>query len=274
MSRLAIGSDRASALIAIMGLLLVSVSAADDVDRGKAEEPLGDLEGIAAAFEIEVVTTDPGFPIETHHGAIDGASADRRALREYAPLFTVEFALYPVDLVRRTRLDRVVLCRELSFDGQRRNAVPDFASNTLYLDVSRGTHSRTYLRKVIHHELFHIIDFRDDGSVYRDERWASLNPADFRYGDGGRLAQDLAETSVLTTKYPGFLNHYSTTGVEEDKAEVFANLIVDHHHVEDRAARDAVLHAKVERMKAMLAEFCPEVGERFWEKVRARSQAE
>ena len=109
----------------------------------------------------------------------------------------------------------MVLCKELSFAGQRRNAIPDCEHETLYLDVSRGSYSKTYLRGVIHHEFFHIIDFRDDGSVYQDKRWKALNPEKFRYGSGGRTVQDLAKTSVLTDKYPGFLNHYSTTGVEE-----------------------------------------------------------
>ncbi len=62
----------------------------------------------------------------------------------------------------------VVRARELTFAGQRRNAIPDFEHDTLYLDVSRGAYSKSYFRKVIHHEFFHIIDYRDDGSLYND----------------------------------------------------------------------------------------------------------
>ena len=53
-------------------------------------------------------------------------------------------------------------------------------------------------------------------------RWDALKPKDFKYGSGGKNAQDISTTSLLTEKYPGFLNHYSTTAVEEDKAEVLA----------------------------------------------------
>jgi hypothetical protein len=260
------------AILLVLPALLLS---GDARPRTNARASLtGELETIAAAFEIEVATADLGFPVKTTHGTIDGKHADGDALQDYARLFAPEFALYPLSLVQRARLKRVVLCSELSFAGQRRNAIPDFEHDTLYLDVSRGAYSKTYLRKVMHHEFFHMIDYRDDGHVYQDERWASLNPAEFQYGTGGAAAQDLAETSALTARFPGFLNHYSTTAVEEDKAETFANLIVDPAHVEGRAAKDRVLHAKVERMRELLARFCPEMNDTFWENVRAMKRTD
>jgi hypothetical protein len=119
---------------------------------------------------------------------------------------------------------------------------------------------------VLHHEFFHVIDYRDDGEVYRDDAWAALNPRSFRYGSGGKNAQQRSDTSLLTDRLPGFLTHYSTTGVEEDKAELFAHLLASGPHVRERCERDAVLQAKVERMKKLLADFCPEMDEEFWAK--------
>jgi hypothetical protein len=68
----------------------------------------------------------------------------------------------------------------------------------------------------------------------------------------------------LTDQYPGFLNHYSTTGVEEDKAEIFANLIVRTSHLERVILTDPVLDAKVKRMKKMLQDFSSDVDDSFW----------
>jgi len=226
------------------------------------------LEKIARDYKIEIVARDPAFPVKTRHGPIDGKMVAGTELEKYIGLFSTEFTLYPPELMQRSQLKRVVICTDLSFDGQRRNAIPDFEHDTLYLDASRGTFDKTYLRKVIHHEFFHIIDYRDDGKVYQDDRWAELNPGDFRYGRGGHAVQNMAQTSVLTDKYPGFLNHYSTTGVEEDKAELFANLIVDPAYVERRTTSDRVIHAKVDCMRELLARFCPELNDKFWEKVR------
>ena len=103
---------------------------------------------------------------------------------------------------------------------------------------------------------------------HADEQWAALNPPGFKYGGGGKSAQGEQNASILTDKVPGFLTLYATTGVEEDKAVVFANLLVDFAYVEKRARKDQVLRAKAERMRELLAAFCPEMDEAFWKTVR------
>jgi hypothetical protein len=234
----------------------------------KTETFLDELAEIAKNFDVEIITSDYTFPVKTDAGEIRGSVAKLSEIAAYAPLFAAEFRLYPPSLIRNAKLKRVVLCTDVAFAGQRRNAIPDFENDTLYLDVLRGFAHKKYLRKVIHHEFFHMIDLHDDGKLYRDERWAALNPKEHRYGDGGRNAQDNANTSVLSEKFPGFLNHYSTTGVEEDKAEFFANLLVEPEHVQKRAESDAVLKSKVELLRAQLADFCPEMNADFWKKTQ------
>lgn len=247
-------------------LAVVSHSGAARAQIDLPPDPLGDIAKIAETYRLEIVMADPSFPVRTTHGTINGKSAGKMELQAYVSLFCTEFGLYPPDLIARAQLKCVVLCRELSFADQLRNAIPDYEHDTLYLDVSRGTYSRNYLRKVIHHEFFHIIDYRDDGSVYQDERWETLNPDSFQYGSGGKAAQDIPQTSLLTDEFPGFLNHYSTTAVEEDKAELFANMIVDSQFVENRCRKDRVLNAKREQMKKLLLAFCSGMNETFWEK--------
>jgi hypothetical protein len=90
---------------------------------------------------------------------------------------------------------------------------------------------------------------------------------EFCYGGGGWTARDDPQAFVLTDRYPGFLNRYSLTGVEEDKAEVFAHLMGNFATVERRSRTDPVLRARVARMKELLATFCPAVDSAFWEKV-------
>jgi len=225
------------------------------------------LSEIASSYRIEIAAAQLAFPIKTTHGFIHGRTAAHDSLVKYGPLFVNEFKLYPKQFVEASKLRKVVLCEDLSFDGQRRNAVPDFEHNALYLDAKRGDHNVKYQRKVLHHEFFHIVDFVDGGKIYVDDQWAAMNPVDFRYGTGGRNAQDNASTSVLTDRFSGFLNHYSTTGVEEDKAELFANMLVDFQHVLQRAMRDPVVQKKVDAMKRLLARFCKELDEGFWARV-------
>ena len=256
-----------SYLAAVMLLLNESIGWAQLPEARKRTLP--QLQQIAEKFEIEVATTNLGFPIKTIHGLIEGKEAADETLKKYQKLLAAEFNRYPKALVYNSKLARIVLCEELSFDGQRRNAIPDFEHDVLYLDVKRGDYNLQYQCKVIHHEFFHLIDFKDDGIVYADKAWAALNPATFHYGTGGRNAQDDASTSLLTDRFPGFLNHYSTTGVEEDKAEMFANMIVVPKHVESLAAKDPVIRSKVSAMKSLIQNFCPEIKDKFW---RLRTQ--
>lgn len=216
-------------------------------------------------LELRQIETNPTFPVATTHGAITGKAAPPGAIASYWPLFRAEFSFYPASLVEKAQVHRVVFCQELAFAGQRRNAIPDFEHKTLYLEVVRGRNQKRYLRKVIHHEFFHMVDLFDDGILYGDERWARLNPLSFRYGSGGALAQNQSTTSLLATGRPGFLNHYSTTGVEEDKAELFAHLMVEPQVVDKLAKNDPVLAAKVARIKELLFAFCREVDEAFWQ---------
>ena len=256
--------------LALLLLLAPALAVAEEaLSKGTRER----LEEVAKTYGIEIVAKNPTFPVKLKTGLIEGTRAEVRSLETYVPLFAEEFSLYPPALVKRSKLKAVVLCEKLSFAGQLRSAIPDYEHDVLYLDAKRGDHNKPYLRKALHHEFFHILDFQDDGRVYKDAGWAALNPAGFKYGNGGVSAQDSPDTSLLTDKYPGFLNHYSTTGVEEDKAEMYANMIVDPAHVEERAKKDPVVAAKAERMRQLLAAFCPEVDATFWERVRQKERA-
>ncbi len=246
--------------MALIAAFLVTLSI------GQSRDSAVILTDIERTYQIKIETRGVPFPIKCSYGDIGGKDADRGDLDEYIGVFVKEFSLYPPALVERTKLTTIVLCRDLSFAGQLRSAIPDFEHDTLYLDVSRAKDNKLYQRKVLHHEFFHLIDYRDDGQVYEDKDWNALNPDGFKYGSGGKNAQDNRETSVLTDKYPGFLNHYSTTGVEEDKAEIFTYLFIDPKYLERRSMQDQVLAEKIKAMKQLLARFCPEMTEKFWRK--------
>ena len=226
------------------------------------------LAALGESLHLEFVTEGPKFPVKMRHGLVDGKAAPAAEIERYLKLFTPEFGLYPPSYVAKSGLKRVIFCQDLSFAGQLRTAIPDWDHDDLYLDVRRGADKPDYVRKVIHHEFFHLVDLRDDGEVYRDDRWSALNPPGFKYGSGGRNAQTVKGTASLSESQPGFLNHYSTTGVEEDKAEIFANLVVDPAYVAGRAARDRVLADKAARMKDLVRRFCPEANDAFWDRAR------
>jgi hypothetical protein len=260
-----------AALFTVLAVLAGNLAAQepqkpDKPDAGKTS-PLDELKKLAKTCKIEIVTEKPEFPVKTTHGAINGKAADAKKVEIYAGLFVEEFSLYPEAFIKKSKLRRVVFCIELSYAGQLRAAVPDLENNTLYLDVKRGDYSKPYQRGAIHHDFFHMVDWMDDFKLYEDDEWTKLNEKGFKYGTGGVNAQNDPTTGVLTDKYPGFLNHYSTTGVEEDKAEIYCHLIISSGHVAEKVKKDPVLKTKTERMRKLLADFCREMNDAFWEKI-------
>lgn len=225
------------------------------------------LKQLERAYSIEILTENPGLPDKTPSATFTGKAARSKAVDAYAEVLFQEFALYPPALTKRVRIKRIVLCEELAVNGQLRAAAPNWKTDTLYLDVTRGKTSGFYQNRTLHHEFFHMIDFADDGKVYSDPVWAALNPGGFQYGSGGVSAQDIPSTSLPSEAFPGFLNHYGTTGIEEDKAELFTYLMVHPRLLSERCSKDPVLKGKTEKLKQMLAAFCPELNEAFWLKV-------
>ena len=265
------GKSRGSALCICATVLLLAAAGPSSAHSAELHgtRPLdvwAQLSELAQRYEIEIEWRNVPFPVALFHGDIEGRTASREELAAYLPIFLEEFSIYPKTLVAATGLRRVVFCRGLSFDGQLRAAVPDWENSALYLDVLRGDHSSAYQRKVIHHEFFHVVDYRDDGELYSDSQWSMLNPRGFRYGAGGAFVQEDEEAGTLVdTSEAGFLSPYSLAGVEEDKAEVFALLLLEPLRILAIAAEDRVIGEKVRYMQSLLEEFCADMDSRFWE---------
>jgi hypothetical protein len=81
--------------------------------------------------------------------------------------------------------------------------------------------SIAYIKLVNHHDFFYYVDGTDD-LTYEDKIWKSFNYKEFDYGIGGAYERELVS---LSPELIGFINHYSTTAIEEDKAEIYQFLI-------------------------------------------------
>lgn len=231
---------------------------------GGPEEVTAEKIDIERLLGLDVVTATTDVAVETPWGTLAGKPASDRQIDRYLRLLGVEMAKYPRELIDRIGLRRIVLCRDLRLGAQPRAAVPLRDHGSMHFDVVAGDFSRNYQRIVVHHELMHVIDERDDGRAYEDPAWAALNEKEFRYGNGGINAQNDPKASLHMTGVAGFLTSYSTSAIEEDKAELFARLMVEPGYVARRADEDAILRSKIVRLKELLAAFCPQFDERVW----------
>jgi hypothetical protein len=232
-----------------------------------------EVDQLRQKYGLTVVLKASPFIVDCHDGRIHGKEADSKNFDSYWPLFWSEWNLYPSELVKQTRLERIYLCEGLEFENtalgwppQERTALPDFEHHDLYLDISRGHENILYVRKVIHHEFFHIIDFCMNGLAEHDPEWEGLNdPSTFKYGGGGELFQNHQSTSVLSEDRRGFLNEYSTSKVIEDKAEIFANMVAEDRNVIQQRSDIGIIKQKIQKMEERLKNFCPQLDKQFWE---------
>lgn len=195
---------------------------------------------------------------------------DEEGLAEYVLIFYDEFNRYPQDFIKNVDLRKVAFVKNLSIDGQYLAAEPDSDQEILFYDIYLGNDYEGYQQEVIHHEFYHMIEEEINGDAYyKDPIWASFNDPDFKYGSGGALAYDDPEYTDAIPESGGFISGYSTYGLEEDKAEIFANLMIPELSVKlySLAENDDVLNKKITYMKDFLSKHSEYMGEDFWQNI-------
>jgi hypothetical protein len=153
--------------------------------------------------------------------------ADDSFLPKYLGYFNSEFNKYSVDFVKITNLKTIAFVKNLAVDGQVRAAAPDYYKEILFLDIYEGNYDEVYQRHVIHHEFYHMIEEQLNGDAYyKDPAWAAFNTEGFNYGKGGKFERG-ENAFPFTHPQTGFINIYSMSALEEDKAEIYAALFTD-----------------------------------------------
>jgi hypothetical protein len=110
-----------------------------------------------------------------------------------------------------------------------------------------------------------MLDERMD-RLYGDSEWTRLNQPDFKYGNGGENMRT-SGVGELSDKVAGILTPYSQASSMEDKAELFAHMIVDGPYVRKRMETDPILTAKVALIKKRLEAYDPGLGPDLWKQV-------
>src|SRR6056300_4520 len=104
-----------------------------------------------------------------------------------------------------------------------------------------------YFERVIHHELFHIIN---DGftDIFNEDEWKKFNEPNFKYADCSTCSKKLGLDTYKNTN--GFFTEYSMTIPSEDMAEVYSHLITGNYEIFD----DEILNKKIKFIKDKLKE--------------------
>lgn len=178
-----------------------------------------------------------------------------------------ELKLYSEPFLAKSKARQIIFCNGLytgsTFKLKQWGGLADYEHRCILIDATLPTY---YLPEAFHHELFHFIDWQM-GFAEHDPEWKGLNDPQYPYRGQGLEKKLYSETESI-----GFISSYAQTSIAEDKAEVFAYLIVQASTVEYYAKRSQVLQRKVDCIKRRLQDFCPEINKDFWANLPARSR--
>ena len=84
---------------------------------------------------------------------------------------------YSYNFLKKINLKYIVLCENLSISGINTAGIPDNIMKTLILDIK---FDQKYFERVIHHEVFHIINDQHK-ELFNENEWKKFNDLKFKY---------------------------------------------------------------------------------------------
>lgn len=227
--------------------------------------PIEDATARALADErgVELLVAERAFQLPLGNGPISGTPPGAAGVERAVVIVAEELRRLPEGFLASAGLWRVLFCEGLLEGDDVIPSLPNYR-HTLLLDVQAEP---AYLRRLVHHEVFHFVDYADDGIVLADRRWEALNRTGFAYGYGGRDMRG-PEATPMREDLPGFVSLYATSALEEDKAEIFAFMMARPDAMRRLAARDEVIAAKMAYVTSVVSALAPNVDESFWQSLR------
>ena len=169
--------------------------------------------------------------------------ANKKKLDKKFSIISKNLSIYKKDFLNKINLRFVVLCENLYISEINTAGIPDHKKRTLILDIN---FNEKYFERVIHHEVFHIIQNNFE-SIFNEKIWSNFNEKAFEYAEcstcSDRLGLDLYD------KTNGFLTEYSKSIASEDMAEVFSFIMTDKLKIKNIANKDSILSNKIEFIK-------------------------
>ena len=171
-------------------------------------------------------------------------NSDQKTYDEKYQIISKNLNRYSKEFLRKINLRYIVMCENLSISGINTAGIPDHIMKTLIIDLK---FNKKYFERVVHHELFHIINdsFKD---LFNEDEWKKFNKPNFKYADCSTCSRKLGLETYKDTN--GFFTEYSMTIPSEDMAEVFSHLIIGNY----KNSNDEILNKKIKFIQDKLKE--------------------
>ena len=151
---------------------------------------------------------------------IDCYNSEKKILDRKYKIIKKNLNRYSQEFLKKINLKYIVLCEDLSISKINTAGIPDHIMKTLILDIK---FNEDYFERVIHHEVFHIINdsFKQ---LFDEDVWSKFNVKEFEYAECSTCTDKLGLDTYTNTN--GFLTEYSRSTASEDMAEVFSHLMI------------------------------------------------
>ena len=169
-------------------------------------------------------------------------NSDKQTYDNQYQIISKNLNRYSKDFLKKINLKYIVMCEDLSISGINTAGIPDHQMKTLIIDLKFNS---KYFERIIHHELFHIIN---DGfkELFNENEWKKLNDPKFKYADCSTCSKKLGLDTYKNTD--GFFSEYSMTIPSEDMAEVYSHLITGNF----KTSNDEILNKKIDFIRDRL----------------------
>ena len=169
-------------------------------------------------------------------------NSEKKVLDKKYKIIQQNLNRYNQKFLKKINLKYIVLCEDLSISKINTAGIPDNVMKTLILDIK---FNEKYFERVIHHEVFHIIN--DSYKEIFDEKvWSNFNNKNFKYAECSTCTDKLGLDTYSNTE--GFFTEYSQSTASEDMAEVFSHLMIG----SDLNNNDPILNKKIQFIKTNL----------------------
>ena len=172
------------------------------------------------------------------------SNSDKKTYDKKYQIISKNLNRYSKEFLKKINLKYIVMCENLSISGINTAGIPDHVMKTLIVDLK---FNEKYFERVIHHELFHIIN---DGfkELFNEDDWKTFNNPNFKYAECSTCSKKLGLETYKKTD--GFFTEYSMTIPSEDMAEVYSHLIMGNYKNSD----DKILNKKIQYIRDKLKE--------------------
>ena len=192
---------------------------------------------------------------------------DMHKLLRYLKVFYQELSKYPKSFFKGKDLHSIIFVKKLFLEEKPAEGLYLYKSKQIFFDFSRNESNVLSKRHSIHHEFYHMMDIMQPG--WRDPIWNTFNDPEFVYGKESvkNMEKKRGRGHQILRERKGFITPYSMKSAEEDKAEIYACLLIKSQNkiLQKWEKDDEILKKKTDYIKNRIEEFCSDMNEKYWE---------